>query len=66
MGTGNAQQFRAVFAKIKTRFDKRNRDGLVCKRGFYNNCSVLKLQKASWTNDPMDWVQNKTGIFFSI
>jgi hypothetical protein len=66
MGAGDVQQFCAVFAKIKARFDERNHDGLVCKHGFYKACSVLKLQKASWTNDPMDRVQNASGIFFSI
>jgi len=66
MGAGDVQQFCAVFAKIKARFDERNHDGLICKQGFYKACSVLKLQKASWTNDPMDRVQNTSGIFFSI
>jgi hypothetical protein len=66
MGAGDVQRFCAVFAKIKARFDERNHDGLICKQGFYEACSVLKLQKASWTNDPMDRVQNKSGIFFSI
>ena len=66
METGDVQQFRAVFAKIKARFDERKSDGLICKQGFYNACPVLKLQKASWTNDRMDRVQNNTGIFFSI
>jgi len=42
------------------------RDGLVCKEGFYKAGSVLKLQKASWPNDPMDRVQNTSGIFFFI
>jgi hypothetical protein len=64
MGAGDVQQFCAVFAKIKARFDERNHDGLICKQGFYKACSVLKLQKASWTNDPMDRVQNTSGIFF--
>jgi hypothetical protein len=66
MGAGDVQQLDAVFAKIRARFDERNRGGLICKHGFYKACSVLKLQKASWTNDPMDWVQNKSGIFFSV
>jgi DNA-binding MarR family transcriptional regulator len=66
MGAGDVRQLDVVFAKVKARFDERNRDGLICKQGFYNDCSVLKLQKASWTNDPMDRVQNKSGIFFSI
>lgn len=66
MGAGNGQQFDIVFAKVKARFDEQNRDGLICKHGFYKACSVLKLQKASWTNDSMDQVQNESGIFFSI
>jgi hypothetical protein len=62
------QQLRALFPKIKSRFDQRQsaRDGLICKQGIYNDSSVLKLQKATWTNDPMDQLQNQTGIFFSI
>jgi len=66
MESGDVQRFRAVFAKIKSRFDEGNSDGLICKQGFYNDCSVVKLQKGPWTNDRMDRVQNKTGIFFSI
>ena len=66
MGAGDVQQFCAVFAKIKARFDERNRDGLICKQGFYKACSVLKLQKQSWTTDPMDRVDNTSGIFFSV
>ena len=65
-GAGDVRQFCRVFAKIKARFDKRKHDGLVCKVGFYKACSVLKLQKASWTNDPMDCVQNTSGVFFGI
>jgi len=60
------QQFRAVFARIKSHFDEQPSNGLICKQGFYSDCSVLKLQKAAWTNDGMERVQNKTGIFFSI
>lgn len=62
------RQFRTVFPKIKTRFDERHsgRDGLICKQGFYDGCSVLKLQKASWTNDPVDQIRNESGIFFSL
>jgi len=62
------KQFRAAFPKIKARFDERQSgvDGLICKQGFYKDCAVLKLQKASWTNDRMDDVRNKSGIFFSI
>jgi hypothetical protein len=65
-GVGDVHQFGAVFAKIKARFDERDNDGLMCKQGFYKHCSVLKLQKSSWTNDPMGQLQNKTGIFLSI
>lgn len=65
MGEG-AQQFREGFAKSKIRFEERNSDELTCKLGFYKNCCVLKLQRAAWTNDQMDQVENKTGIFFSI
>jgi hypothetical protein len=66
MEDADVHRFRKVFAKIKACFDQRNSDELICKQGFYNGCSVLKLQKASWTNDRMDRIQNKTGIFFSI
>lgn len=60
--------FRAAFLKIKARYEARpvERDGLICKQGFYDHCDVLKLQKASWTNDRMDRVRNETGIFFSV
>ena len=62
------QQFEPIFAEIKSRFDERPSvaDGLICKQGFYTNSLVLKLQKASWTNDPMNQVRNQSGIFFSI
>lgn len=62
------QQFEPIFAEIKSRFDERPSvsDGLICKQGFYMNSLVLKLQKASWTNDPMDEIRNQSGIFFSI
>jgi len=66
MGPGAKLPLDAVFANIKTRFDERSRNGLVCKQGSYKACSVLKLQKPSWTNDPMDRVENSSGIFFSI
>jgi hypothetical protein len=66
MRTGNVQQLDTVFAKIKVRFDERSRNGLICKQGSYKACSVLKLQKPSWTNDPMDRVENTSGIFFSV
>lgn len=63
-----AQELQKLFAGIKAQFDERTpeHDGLICKQGFYMGCYVLKLQKASWTNDRMDRVQNETGIFFSI
>ena len=63
-------EFLPMFAEIKSGYDLRGSarqptlDGLVCKQGFYKGCAVLKLQKASWTNDPMHQVKNKTGIFF--
>jgi hypothetical protein len=66
MEAGDAQRFGTVFAKIKARFDERDNDGLICKQGFYKDCYVVKLQRASWTNDRMDRLQNKTGIFFSV
>jgi hypothetical protein len=66
MGPGAKLPFDAVFAKIKTRFDGRSRNGLVRKQGSYKPCSVLKLQKPSWTNDRMDRLENTSGIFFSI
>ncbi len=61
-----AHAWQALFAKVQARFDERTSDGLVCKRGYYSGCAVLKLQKPSWTNDRMDRVENETGIFFSI
>jgi hypothetical protein len=66
MGLSVKLPFDAVFADMKIRFDERSRDGLVCKQGSYKDCSVLKLQKPSWTNDPMEGVENTSGIFFSI
>lgn len=66
MEVSDVKNCRAVFIKIKARFDEGENGGLICKQGFYNDCSVLKLQKASWTDDRMDQVENKTGIFFSI
>ena len=66
------QQFEPIFAEIKSRFDSRFDErpsvanGLICKQGFYTNSLVLKLQKASWTNDSMNEIRNRSGIFFSI
>ena len=54
MEPGAEQEFDAVFANIEARFDEQSRSGLICKQGSYKACSVLKLQKPSWTNDPMD------------
>lgn len=57
------------FREIKRRYDERHHGqghGLVCKQGFYTNCTVLKLQKPFWTNDSMAQVRNRSGIFFSI
>jgi hypothetical protein len=66
MGPRAERPFDAVFAKIKARFDEQSRNGLICKQGSYKACSVLKLQKPLWTNDPMDRAENTSGIFFSI
>jgi len=61
------RHLRVLFPKIKSRYDERHSGStLFCKQGFYKDCAVLKLQKASWTNDSIDQVQNKSGIFFSI
>lgn len=62
------QEIGASFRKIKQRYDAHflGNSGLVCKQGFYKKCSVLKLQKPSWTNDGMEQIQNTSGIFFSI
>jgi ankyrin repeat protein len=61
-------KFRTLFPILKSRFEETHSaaDGLVCKQGFYKDCVVLKLQKSSWTNDPMEQLENKSGIFFSI
>jgi hypothetical protein len=61
-------EIRRLFPKIKSRYDKRRpvHNGLICKQGLYRNCCVVKLQKPSWTNDPMDRTENETGIFFSV
>ena len=66
--TNPERQFHTTFPQIKSCFEQRPfvRDSLICKQGFYNGCFVLKLQKASWTNDRMDQIRNDTGIFFSI
>ncbi len=68
MKANGIQQFKAFFSKIKSRLDDGHfgLDRLICKQGVYDGCAVLKLQKASWTNDRMDQVRNDSGIFFSI
>lgn len=68
MQSSALQQFGRVFAEVKSCLDERPivQEGLICKQGFYMNSVVLKLQKASWTNDRMNQIQNESGIFFSI
>jgi hypothetical protein len=66
MGPAVELPFDAVCANIKVRFDERSRNALVCPKRSYKACSVLKLQKPSWTNDSMDWVEDTLGIFFPI
>ncbi len=66
MGVAVVPVFDAVFARVAASFAKRRCDELVCKQGRYKACSVLKLQKPSWTNDSMDRLENTSGIFFSI
>lgn len=66
MKLAEAEDMICLFAQIKDRFETCDRSGLVCKLGQYKNCCVLKLQKPSWTNDPMHWIQNQSGIFFSV
>jgi hypothetical protein len=66
MSLADVQELNGLFAKIRSGYNQRNPYGLVCKQGSYGGCSVLKLQKATWTNDPMDQVQNESGIFFSV
>ncbi|SRR5579871_612686 len=66
MKTHDLQSPDTVFARIAARFVARSDKQLVCKQGPYKDCSVLKLQKPSWTNDSMDKVENTSGIFFSI
>lgn len=66
MGTRDMPSPDTVFARVAARFVARGDKQLVCKHGSYKACSVLKLQKPSWTNDPMDKVENTSGIFFSI
>ena len=56
-----------IFRKVKAAYDPSPLvEGLVCKEGAYMGSAVLKLQKASWTNDSMDKIRNESGIFFAI
>jgi len=66
MKTHDLQSPDTVFARIAARFVARSDKQLVCKQGSYKDCSVLKLQKPSWTNDSIDKVENTSGIFFSV
>ena len=58
------RHFQRIFAEIQAGY--RGAGGLICKQGFYKESAVLKPQRASWTNDRMDQVENESGIFFSI
>ena len=63
------RRYGKLFNTIKNRYDKqRGRDAeLVCATGFHLNCDVLKLRKATWTNDDVNKINSPTGgIFFSI
>lgn len=67
-GNADLLPYGGLFRKLKNEYGQRvdKPDGLICKQGYYMGSHVLKLQKASWTNDPMDRAQNETGVFFSI
>jgi len=56
------------FAAVQARWNEHTETdpGLVCRQGSYKNCHVVKLQKASWTNDDMGRLENESGIFFSV
>ncbi len=56
------------FEAVQARWNERTEadPSLVCKQGFYKDCHVVKLQKASWTNDDMGRLENESGIFFSV
>ncbi|CAN5433907.1 hypothetical protein BH09PLA1_BH09PLA1_12660 [soil metagenome] len=58
----------AIFRRLQRAFraDRQASCGLLCKVGKYNGSAVIKLQKRSWTNDPMNVVENRSGIFFSV
>jgi hypothetical protein len=67
MGTDALDAFIGGFARAKASFELlRVGDGLICKQGAYERCLVLKLQKAAWTNDSMEQLENESGVFFSI
>jgi len=60
--------FVEYFQRIKSAYEAGTRrdKSLICKARFHTQYPVLKLQKASWTNDDMQTVPNQTGIFFSV
>ena len=66
--TPDARSLRVVFTKLQADFTsgRSEPDGLICKHGHYLDSEVLKLQKASWTNDRMDRTENTSGVFFSV
>ena len=59
----------AMLSDVRKRYEKQpSRDRqLVCANGLHMNCDVLKLRKATWTNDDLAKINSPTGgIFFSI
>ena len=62
------QHFTEIFSRIKSDSAPRllAKTSLVCTTGFYTGCPVLKLQKASWTNDELPKTPSTSGLFFSI
>lgn len=60
--------FLQALHNAKAEFDRSasTESGLICKVGPMAGCPVLKLQKSAWTNDRMDELPNRTGIFFSV
>lgn len=57
-----------MFRQIKLAYDANPaiNPAIICKKGFYGGCHVLKLQKPAWTNDDMRTTENRSGIFFSV
>jgi len=63
------RRFGKLLSEARKRYERdRSRDpALVCADGFHMDCDVLKLRKASWTNDALTKISNPTGgIFFAI